>query len=241
MSWLAPVSAALDAALEPCAFFFRDDDAGWADGRLFEVLDLFERHEVPVDVAVIPTEASFPLARSLSAHAARGGVHLHQHGYAHVNHEPVGRKHEFGPSRDVITQIADVVAGRQLLGDAFGDRLEPIFTPPWNRCSPATGAALVAAGVRVLSQDQTARRLERSSLREVPVTVDWFAHRRGVRLTAAELARRVAAQVDAGGPVGLMLHHQLTDEAEQGALAGLLRLVATHPMARATTMLELAE
>src|SRR5205823_3060705 len=36
--WLDPLRAALDDAVEPVAFFFRDDDAGWGDGRLLLLL-----------------------------------------------------------------------------------------------------------------------------------------------------------------------------------------------------------
>ena len=39
--WLAPVAAALDAAPAPVNVFFRDDDAGWDDGRLLELLGRF--------------------------------------------------------------------------------------------------------------------------------------------------------------------------------------------------------
>ena len=132
--WLDPVVSALDQAPAPVRVFFRDDDAGWRDDRLVPLLELFARHGLPLDVAVIPRALGPGLARELRARAG-DGLALHQHGLAHVNHEREGRKHEFGPSRGREAQRRDIEAGRTLLRELLGDALEPIFTPPWNRCT----------------------------------------------------------------------------------------------------------
>lgn len=240
MSWLDPVRRALDERSDPCAVFFRDDDAGRDDRRLVALLDRLEAHGVGVDVAVIPTLVRRPLARELRPRA-EGGVRLHQHGLAHVNHEPTGRKHEFGPSRDVAAQAADIATGRRLLLDWFGDTgVEPVFTPPWNRCTRETGVALLRSGLRVLSRDHTAVPLEVPGLAEVPVTVDWFGHTRGVRWTPAELAARVADRVRGRDPVGVMLHHAVTDADELARVEELVVLVAAHPGVRVTSLCQLA-
>ena len=42
--WLDPLRAALDDTPRPVDFFFRDDDAGWDDERLFAMLEVVERH-----------------------------------------------------------------------------------------------------------------------------------------------------------------------------------------------------
>ena len=73
-------------------------------------------------------------------------VGLHQHGLAHVNHEREGRKCEFGPSRDAAAQRRDIADGRERLAALLGDRVDPIFTPPWNRCTADTGAVLAELG-----------------------------------------------------------------------------------------------
>ena len=89
----------------PVDVFFRDDDAGWRDDRLLALLDLFAEHALPLDVAVIPAALGEPVAAELRGRAgARLG--LHQHGFAHANHEPDGRKHEFGPSRPLRRSAA---------------------------------------------------------------------------------------------------------------------------------------
>jgi len=136
----------------------------------------------------------------------------------------------------VDARAEDIGAGRHILTDAFGDLLDPVFTPPWNRCAPGTGTLLVAAGIEVLSRDITAPPIDQPGLAEVPITVDWFGHRRGVRLTREELGGRIADGVRSGGPVGVMLHHAITDHAELADVDALLALVADHPRAALTTI-----
>jgi peptidoglycan/xylan/chitin deacetylase (PgdA/CDA1 family) len=241
MSWLDAVRRALDERPDPCLVFFRDDDAGRDDGRLAAMLDRFEAHRVGVDVAVIPALVRRSLASAFQGRMDAGGVRLHQHGLAHVNHESTGRKHEFGPSRDQTRQSADVATGRRILLDWFGERaLDPVFTPPWNRCTPATGRALLANGLRVLSRDHTAPPLGLPGLAEVPVTVDWFGHRKGVRFTPVELAAELADQVRGGDPIGVMLHHAVTDADELARVDELLALAAQHPAVRVASIGELA-
>ena len=234
--WLDPVVAALDDAASPCPIFFRDDDAGWDDVALGALLDVFERHDVPVDVAVIPAALDAVLARGLCERARSARVRLHQHGYAHRNHEVEGRKCEFGPSRSRVEVARDVAAGRLRLADTLGRDVDPVFTPPWNRCSADTAAALFDQGIRILSRDSSATAFELPGLAEVPVTVDWFGHRKGARWTRPQLAERLATCVRGGGPVGVMLHHAVTDDAERAAIDELVALVARHPRAENVTI-----
>jgi predicted deacetylase len=239
VSWLDPVRSALDLAPRPCPIFFRDDDAGWEDARLYALLDRFDAHGIPVDVAVIPTELRATLARELTIRTTFSGVRLHQHGFAHRNHQQVGRRCEFGSDRDRAAQANDIAAGRAILLDTFAALLDPVFTPPWNRCSAVTGDVLVAQGVRVLSRDATAVPLRRAALWEVPVTVDWFGHRKDLRWTREELAELMAERIGDGGPVGIMLHHAVTDEAERRAVDELLALIARNPHVAQSTIMGL--
>jgi peptidoglycan/xylan/chitin deacetylase (PgdA/CDA1 family) len=236
VAWLGAVEDALDAAPAPVAFFFRDDDAGWRDARLVALLDLFAARGLPVDLAVIPAELDAGLAREL---VARPAVGLHQHGFAHVNHEREGRKCEFGPSRPAERQRADIEAGRARLADLLGDRVDPLFTPPWNRCTGTTGRCLAELGFRALSREARAEPLGIPGLRELPVAVDWFAHRKGVRLSPAELGARLAAAIGSGKPVGLMLHHALMEAGDMRRAAGLLALLAGHERVRPLAMMQL--
>jgi hypothetical protein len=227
---LSGTTGALDAC-DGVQVFLRDDDAGWADDRLLALLDLIAERGLPVDLAVIPRALSVELAGELAGRP----VGLHQHGLAHVNHEPDGvRRHEFGPSRDYAQQRRDIDEGRRLLEDRLDERLQPIFTPPWNRCTADTGRCLAELGFAVLSRESRAEPLGVPGLRELPVSVDW------VRLTPEGLDAALAAAIGAGGPVGVMFHHAEMGRAEIGRAAELLDLLAGHPQARVQPMLEVA-
>jgi hypothetical protein len=225
--------ATLDAASAPVSFFLRDDDAGWADAALFALLDRTERAGVPIDLAVIPQATGASLATSLCmrAGAAPELIGVHQHGHAHTNHESVARKCEFGEARSGAAQRDDLRAGRDRLRDLFGSRLDPIFTPPWNRCSTATPALLAELGFEMLSRSRGAP--AQQALFELPVDVDWCKQRRlavqqgedGLARIALELAQRVAA----GGPVGLMLHHAEMNAHDLALLDTLLGATRAHP------------
>jgi hypothetical protein len=229
-AWLDPLRAALEEATEPVEVFFRDDDAGWDDPALHALLDVFEAAEAPVDLAAIPLAVSERLARELAARhrAAPELVRVHQHGFAHRSHEPTGRKCEFGPSRPFELQLEDVVCGRSLLR-RLDVELDPIFTPPWNRCTPDTARAVRIAGLALLSREARAEPL---AVRELPVNVDWTKRE--------ALPGTLAAAVRDGKPVGVMLHHAVMGADDRARLAELLALLDAAPGVRLATMGALA-
>ncbi len=238
--WLDPVREVLASVDSPRQVFFRDDDAGWEDDALFLLLDVFARHRTAIDLAVIPVAVTRPLAASLRRRARDGQVHLHQHGWDHHNHEVDGRKHEFGPSRSADDIRRSLVEGAQRLNAAFGEFVEPVFTPPWNRCTPETAAILADEAWEVLSRDHTAEPLEVPGLVEIPVTFDWFGRTRGTPWDLAERGRRLAASLGEPHPTGVMLHHGVTGDADRASIDELVALLAGHPSVTTTSILEIA-
>jgi predicted glycosyltransferase len=241
-AWLNSVRYALDGLTHPARLFFRDDDCGWGDDRLLLLLDIFADFNVPIDLAAIPAalNSAFAqkLARRMAAHPER--LRIHQHGYAHLNHESEGKKCEFGPSRNYRYQRADIEDGRRRLSELLGAAPDPIFTPPWNRCTAITARCLAELGFQVLSRDSHATPLEVPGVCELPIAVDWFAHRKKVRLDGMEWGRALAAKLESDASSGIMLHHAVMDADEMQALAELLSLLARHPNADCRTMQSLA-
>lgn len=237
-NWLDPLRKRLDEAVGPISFFFRNDDVGWEDQRLFELLDVFAQYEVPIDLAVIPKSLSRETATSLRKLVAERPEHVsvHQHGYSHVNHEQTGRKCEFGESRASELQHADIAAGRTLLSDLLGTITDSIFTPPWNRCTASTAACLLEEGFTVLSRDVTAKQLNAADLMELSVSVDWFGHRKQVRLTPNEIGDALSTAASSQSPVGVMLHHALVDDEEREMIGELLKLLCSHSQVRCRLM-----
>jgi hypothetical protein len=206
----------LSGTTEPVEVFFRDDDAGWGDERLLELIDRFSEHGLPLDLAVIPAELTEGLAEQLRTRP----VGLHQHGYAHTDHQVEGRKCEFGPARSRSQQLADIAAGQERLRALLGARLDPFFTPPWNRCTADTGSVLVELGFALLSRESKAEPL--GVIPELPVHLDV------ARLSPTELDSRFAALVGAGGPIGVMFHHAVMEPADMAFASELLGLLASH-------------
>lgn len=214
----------------PMATFVRDDDAGWDDDALLALLDTMAKAAVPIDLAVIPTAMTPTLAVELRRRLDHDPMSMgvHQHGYAHTNHQTQGRKSEFGDERPLEALRQDIEDGRARLRDAFGDRLDDAFTPPWNRLDARTPPVLVRAGIRCLSRDRCAvQRGASSGLFELPVDVDWSRAWRegGLARVARDMATATREQAGEGRPVGLMLHHAAMQADEREALDALLRLM----------------
>lgn len=221
---------ALEAAPAPVTAFVRDDDAGWADDALLALLDVMAETATPIDLAVIPFELGGALTNALRARRDGGAaIGLHQHGARHRNHEPSGRKCEFGLSRSPDAQRTDIAEGRARLLQAFGDRVDPVFTPPWNRVAPHTPALLAGLGFGALSRDRGAP--PQQALPELAVDVDWSRHHRegGAAAAAGALATAIGARAGDGRPLGLMLHHAAMDAAERRTLRDWLAGLCRHP------------
>lgn len=96
-----------------------------------------------------------------------------------------------------MAQRRDIEVGRRILGELLGDGVDPILTPPWNRCTDHTGRALCALGFGLLSREWRASPLGIPGLAELPVRIDW------VRLAPAARGARLAEAIRAGRPVGV--------------------------------------
>lgn len=218
----------------PTDFFIRSDDAGWGDDALASLIEIFVAADLPLDLAVIPaalTEQSGQWLASLVRQHPKIGVH--QHGYAHSNHEPAGaRKCEFGASRSSARQLADVIAGRYRLAHLLdGVDVDPIFTPPWNRCSAELAAGLHRHGFMMLSTDKM-RSDAGAEITQLPVNIDWERARREERLAEAFCG---AIETN-GGPIGIMLHHAVMDHDGRSELAAVLSLLHGNPHVRILPM-----
>lgn len=241
-AWLDPLREALDESNTFIDFFFRDDDIGWATGEFRALLACFRRYSVPLDLAAIPNVLTSELADEICTLHAQSPALLgvHQHGFSHTNHEVSGRKCEFGAARVYEDQYRDIEHGKIRLEALLGSVLDPIFTPPWNRCTETTAACLRELGFRVLSRDATATSFGLSDLKELPISIDWFAKKKGERLSFHSLGRVIAKTVKQTQQVGIMLHHELMNSGERDHLNDLLFLLSTHRQARCTLMAEMA-
>jgi len=232
--WLNPLQAKLDQTARPFKLFFRDDDVGWSNRQLYPVLDRFKNYAIPIDLAIIPQALNDAMVENLLflCRKTKQKIGLHQHGYSHSNHEFLGRKCEFGSHRSKVDQYQDLCQGKKRLNAIFGEALDPIFTPPWNRCSQITIDCLQALDFKILSRDLTAKKLALSGLIEIPVCVDWSGLRKKSRIGNKNLGKQIANALTTSRSTGIMLHHAEMDENDIKLLMDLLCLLASHDNAQ---------
>lgn len=210
--------------------FFRADDIGGAQDHLFFLLmERFHAHRVPLCLAVVPTW----ITPAVWASYLRFEPHSrqwcwHQHGFAHVNHEPHGKKAEFGGGRDALAIGRDIDAGNQRLQAILGADFYPVFTPPWNRCGQATLHHLRVEAFMAVSRSSGAEPAPPSALPDIPVNVDLHTRKektpeQGWEGLYAELERGAAA-----GLIGIMLHHRVMNHHGFAFLDLLLAQIRHH-------------
>lgn len=234
----------LAARTTPLHVFFRDDDADEDVLPLRRLLQLFRQQQTPLNLAVIPGRLTAAGRDRLlqAVEAAPELIELHQHGWLHLNHEPAGRKCEFGPSRSFAEQLADLAQGQVRMTEAFGAHWFPAFVPPWNRCTDSTARALEQLGFRVLSRDSGGPVLANHRLAEIPVTLDLFRWRGGAQLRpAAELIEAFGQQAQTHATLGVLLHHKVMDDAAFAWVEQLLQVFRRFPVVHCQTLGQLVK
>lgn len=225
------LSAYLDRLARPRAFSWRDDDAGPDHPHLARLLELAERHAVPLALAVIPEQLCEAAARRIEGCPSASVL---QHGISHCNHAAPGmRKIELGGRVPFGVLKTGLRGGHARLAVRFGARARPVLVPPWNRIDPALIPALTPLGYRGLSTFGPADPfVARCGLIPCNVhvdSIDWRAGRRFIG-TDAWVARIVTAceQLPPDRPLGLMSHHQVMGEEEFAAWSELLACLNRH-------------
>ena len=241
-SW-RELEANLDAVAargQAIRLWWRDDDAGRDHPALERLLELAERRDLPLALAVVPLWLEAPVQALIAASAQATVL---QHGFAHANHAPPGaRSIELG-ARDPATIAAELSRGHAVLLDAFGATFLTVLVPPWNRLEPALLAQLGACGFCGLSTfGRRGDVPEAPGVRQVNAhldPIDW----RGSRLFVGEAAalERLCAVLDPAEPIGILSHHLVMDEAGWAFLDRLLGVLGRHPAARLCSAGELFE
>ncbi len=131
----------------------RLDDIGTHTPRNQIIYDLCQAG-LCVTCAVVPMWLTAQCVEFLTETAAcfPGKVEVHQHGYAHEDHDDgTLEKYEFGPRRLYQDQVKDILEGRRILEAKFGSLFFPAFTPPWGSLDRNTARALREAEFKIVS------------------------------------------------------------------------------------------
>ena len=227
----ACIRDAANARSAATRIFFRADDVAVPGARFRDMIQLFSRHAVPLNLAVVPAWLTAPRWRALTG-IVRTAPHLwcwHQHGWRHANHEPRGKKQEFGPARPPEALQRDLERGRERLERLMGACFFPVFTPPWNRCTAEVLDHLRRSGYAAVSRSAGSPPVAPRGLKDLAVDIDLHTRKEA---TAGDAWHALAKDLTHGlaRPVcGIMLHHQRMNATALAGLDHLLNLMRARP------------
>lgn len=231
----AELQAWTAAGLE-ATFWWRDDDAFAPTPALDRMLELSQRFDVPLGLAVIPAKTTSALADRLRPELT---VDVLQHGFSHKNNAgPDERPAEFGRQRTLDVRLTEQARGWQLL-DGFPRRV-PIFVPPWNRYDRELAKGFSSQGLKAISSCGDGNRLP-FPIVECNCHIDIISWRTtrgfaGVARTISKLADHLHARRSSTDSVdvvtGLLTHHLVHDEACWSFLTDLFSHLQQHACVR---------
>ncbi len=221
--------------------FFRADDIGIPSRRFKLLIDCFIKHRMPLCLATVPswiTRGRFTELRQLTGAGSTQWC-WHQHGRLHHNFELSGKKQEFGPSRTKKEIYNSLKKGKQRLEEIVENEFQPIFTPPWNRCSSIAINSLVKLKFSALSRSRGAQPETVPELPDFQVGVDLhtrkeFSPHLGFKNLLIELEENISS-----GQCGIMIHHQRMNGKAFELLDLLLAVINASPQLRPVLFSEL--
>lgn len=210
--------------------FFRADDIGIPSPNFYQLIECFQKHQLPLCLATVPawlTEKRLKELRLLTGTNSSQWC-WHQHGRVHRNFEKTGKKQEFGPARTKNEIHTSLVKGKERLEQLLDTDFHPVFTPPWNRCSSDTLQSLTDLGFRAVSRSKGARPETLLKLPDYQVNVDLHTRKEVEAHLALENFLTEIERGLASGLCGIMIHHQRMNSLALKLLDTLLGLIQSN-------------
>jgi len=208
------LTSAIDRGCSKCTttptVFFRADDIGIPSKQFSQLIVSFKNYKVPLCLATVPTWLNTSRLKDLQQLTgdSKSQWCWHQHGYVHRNFEQVGKKQEFGPARTSSEITSSLEKGKNRLNLLLGTLNQPVFTPPWNRCSMETLQSLQDLNFMAISRSRGAKPHTQEAFPDFQVNVDLHTRKEvnsdlGFQHLLSELEQSLVF-----GKCGIMLHHQ---------------------------------
>lgn len=208
------LTAAIDTGCSNCptipTVFFRADDIGIPSRQYNQLIVCFKEHKMPLCLATVPTWLNAYRLQELQkiTGSSKNQWCWHQHGYLHRNYEVEGKNQEFGPVRPPSEIFLSLKKGKDRLNFLLGNLNQPIFTPPWNRCSHDTLQSLQDLNFKAISRSRGARPTTEAMFPDFQVNVDLHTRKEdnpdeGFQMLLSELEHSLTF-----GKCGIMIHHQ---------------------------------
>ena len=194
-------------------------------------MTLFSGYGAPLSLAVVPAWLTSDRWAYLKGFEKRNPRRWcwHQHGWRHANHEITGKKQEFGEARSTAQIIRDLTRGKRRLENIMTGAFYPVFTPPWNRCSARTLQALKKLGYEAVSRSGGGKPPSPAGLPDICVNVDLHTRREKNPAAGWQNLLGELEQAATTGYCGIMIHHQLMNDAAFDFLEILLNAFTSHP------------
>ncbi len=226
---------------EPVQFWWRDDDAVEESTALNHLIDLQQRYNIALHLAVIPHHLKSTLLDSLSPH---DDIWVLQHGFSHQSYAaPQQRKIELGGECDPEQLRKQLAQGKHILEHAFPKQFLPIMVPPWNRVDDWVHPLLQSigysawSGLASLSPSLNTKNIV-DQLDNYPVHIDimnWKTRQfAGVEIVVNNIIQHLEKQrlstTSENKAIGLMTHHLVHDTSCQQFLDQFFAFSQTHSM-----------
>ena len=217
--------------------FFRADDIAVPSKNFSKMMGLFLKYQIPLCLAVVPTWMTKRRWKAMAEFREKGKDLFcwHMHGYRHMNHEPLGKKQEFGPARSHRDLFNDLFKGQKRLQTIMGKALTPVFTPPWNRCSMDAMMILKKIGFAGISRSHGNHPPAPGGLLDIPVHVDLHTRK---ETSARDGWRNMLTELQTGltsRNCGIMLHHMCMNDQAFFLLEYLLDLFSGYEQIKKIT------
>lgn len=225
---------------QPIDVFFRADDIAIVDDAFVMLMQLFQKHNAPLCLAVVPDWINRQRWQDMEQFTPGSRLWCwHQHGYSHKNHEPSGKKGEFGDNRKPEEIRHDLETGKNRLAKLLGPVFYPVFTPPWNRCNAVTLELLQSLEFKAVSRSRGSKPDAAGGLPDLFVNVDLHTRKEDdFRLGWKNLMREFTLAAKSGR-MGVMIHHQRMNHASFLFLDMLLKILKEHAGVTTCTFREL--
>lgn len=220
---------AATSSRDPIPVFFRADDVAVPGKQFCKLVDVFSRYQVPLSMSVVPTWLTVNRWKSIERLCRKNSELwcFYQHGWRHMNHEPSGKKQEFGPARPIADIKHDLARGRERLRSIMQDAFFPAFTPPWNRCSKEALTILRTLCFRAISRSRGASPPAPAGIPDFQVNVDLHTRKeQSAALGWENLFTELTTGIE-DGFCGIMIHHQRMNDNALRFLEGLLEKMVT--------------
>ena len=211
--------------------FFRADDVGVPGMQFARMMGLFAKYGVPLSLAVVPAWLTPDRWQYLNGFEKSNPSRWcwYQHGWRHVNHEAEGKKQEFGDGRSLSEIKRDLIRGKDRLELLMAEAFYPVFTPPWNRCSAKALQVLKDLGYAAVSRSRGSMPLSPGGLPDFYVSVDLHTRKERSAAVGWHNLMREFEQAIASCYCGIMIHHQVMNDAAFDFLEILLKALLNSP------------